>query len=412
MTSAAAAARDGTAAEWRASAGFRRHVAAVRRNRYFTQAEVTAPFAAAALVREDGHVAGVVAAPAPETAPVFRLSTSIWAPRVRTSDSRSLYDTEVCARRRFDIDWQRMVDLGIAKLITRLDDDGGADEDGDGECDEVTEVRDVLWEWQAPLRQLFTFYATVGGDMNALYLNAWTQVLDDCKLIARSSKLCKLSDFDRLFLAVDGLAARAARFVWQHDAPHADRKRSLSRVEFGVALVHIAINKFLLESGEMGDVSHAVDRLIRDELVPRVDGRLLAEPNLFRRTGCYTEEMDGVLRNNEPMLRCIFRSLNEHEVGDVARRAQALMLSVSEWMGFLRAANLIGPDATERDGALCFASARMLVIDSWGASGFVRESELPFEGFLEALCRLSALKALPYDAEVEAAGCADVRLRG
>jgi len=53
---------------------------------------------------------------------------------------------------------------------------------------------------------------------------------------------------------------------------------------------------------------------------------------------------------------------------------------------------------------MCFAWSRMTVIHAAKKGGEERDKSLPFEGFLEALCRLAVIKALPTRAEMAAAG--------
>ena len=86
------------------------------------------------------------------------------------------------------------------------------------------------------------------------------------------------------------------------------------------------------------------------------------------------------------------------------------MLDLREWKALLRGLGLIGVDLLEVDASLCFSWARMVVVDDTNAKGFFKETHLPFEGFLEGLCRVAVLKALPSDAEVEAAGCKDAAI--
>lgn len=166
------------------------------------------------------------------------------------------------------------------------------------------------------------------------------------------------------------------------------------------------------------------------------------------------------LARHEKILRLIFKCLNEFEAADAAQKNSASVLSLREWLSFLRVVALIGDDVTERDATLSFVWSRMAVVNSWSASGHRKDSELPFEGFLviyrmralnhraracrlspraplsisqsfrppltresliygclfvpslacmarwqEALCRLSALKALPTQGEIDSAEC-------
>jgi hypothetical protein len=46
----------------------------------------------------------------------------------------------------------------------------------------------------------------------------------------------------------------------------------------------------------------------------------------------------------------------------------------------------------------------MCVVNGRTDKGHCREANLPFEGFLEALCRMAVMKALPTDEEIESRG--------
>ena len=78
------------------------------------------------------------------------------------------------------------------------------------------------------------------------------------------------------------------------------------------------------------------------------------------------------------------------------------LISQPFWLSFLRAARLCGVDATDRDATLCFSWSRMVVINELTEIGNLRQENLPFEGFLEALARFAGLKALPTDEQIAA----------
>lgn len=253
------------------------------------------------------------------------------------------------------------------------------------------------------------------------------QFLSDFKLVDNKSKFCKQSDLDTLFITIDSLAARVQQQHLKEEEEmkkgHAltrkdssqspltrqssslnqttartarfdDKKMKFSSVEFVTALVNIAIKKYI-ETKEMSDVSEAVARLMHEDIIPKLR-KAQAPPAEFRLRHLYSQKVSEVLSSRLNTLRAVFDGLVSR-----GKQRRHKLINIGEWLAFLRAAALIGTDLSERDSSIAFAWSRMCVTDARTELGHLRQECLPFEGFLEALCRISALKALPNDSELE-----------
>ena len=332
---------------------------------------------------------------------VWSLPMSIWAPRAKWCDSKDFVDTEHVKHEKFKIDWQGAVDVQkIETLIVKADDDGAADADGDGTLDEVEDTRSVLWDFHDLYFAIFDYYAgTIGNDVLTMSYNGWTQFVVDCGLASSEQKHMKKADFDRIFIGIDAKQRLGSK---GGDIP----KKSLLRSGFLAALLHVAIAKYVT-SKEILDVSDAFHELLAADIEPALDQRVFCSTNTFRTRYCYSEDVDSVLRRFESSLRLIFAGISGSEGKEMGKEHLAQVLDFGEWRAFLRALNFIGPDLTDRDGCLCFVSSRMAVINGQNEKGVVKEANLTFEGFLEAIVRLAALKALPSDEEVYDAGHPD-----
>lgn len=338
---------------------------------------------------------------------------SVWAPRCKQADSQDLYDTDEVEFRRFSNDWEVLLRLGIIKLILKHDDgddDGIEDEDGDGIPDEVEDVAMVLWNCHDLLQSIFTFYAMQGsnfdsGDVSGnvqISMTDWLDFANDFKLISKKSKFCKLEDAQLIFVEVNAKSKHG-------DAGEMDRnQRSLSRIEFYSALIHLGIRKYVMD-GTIPDVSDAVERLVVTDILDAATASgsasgLFIDANDFRKRIAYTKEVHQVLVARETTLKNIFGALCER--GHTAKRAPMGRLALEDWLDFLNRVELIDFDLTSRDAALSFLWARMVVANYQTVEGRRREFTLTFEDFMEAMCRMSSLKALPTADELKAAGCA------
>jgi hypothetical protein len=376
----------------------------------------------------------------------FDLTKTIWAPRKEWSDAKDFVDHEDILFQRFSADWRRALPLGLVKMIMCQDGDDGVHQDGDGVPDEVDEVGAVLLMNHEWCTMAFNFFcsATRLGDENLdeMGFEGWNQFAEDAKLVNRQSKHCQPKHVGMIFKEIDAMGRMMARradaetnraqeeaqqqaeaqrrrghsgVVAPRSSPRAgvqtvedikgnhghsahNARPALSRVQFMVGLVRMAVAKYIMP-GDCDDLSEAVQLLFQSCIRPALR-HVLVPPDEFRREVAYTPELTAVLCKHESSLRLLFAQL-------CLLSGHKLLCGLLTWRRFLAAAGLSGTDLSLADGTLCFQWSIMCVVDGQTRGGRLKETCLPFEGWIEALCRVAMLKATPTDAEIADAGMLD-----
>lgn len=177
------------------------------------------------------------------------------------------------------------------------------------------------------------------------------------------------------------------------------RDKALERTEFLQCLVRVAVLRYVQPKLCL-DVSEAYERLLVECIEPKLDTTILSHPNDFRAL-CYQQPVDATLRHHEPSLRAIFGALARVGKSPSVKPLGALM-RLTEWRTLCKRLMLIDADLPERHCILCFVLSRMAVVDGQSERGKLKEAAIPFEGFLECLCRIACLKALPTSEELQA----------
>ena len=372
------------------------------------------------------HMAGKRSAPKPK----WRLEDSIWRPRKKWCDARDFFDTVAVRRAAFEADW-RVAAAALRKFVARHDDGdenltgeasggttaGGAavgeaaageaaasGEGGErGGLDEMMEVADVLWEHSEVIYLSFKFYCTYGAsdDLFHLFFNGFTLWAESSKLIDPANAFAKKSAWDQMFVAVDSAGGGG-------DGGPADphnKKKALNRQEFLQVLVRASVMRYV-QPGLETDVSTALMRLLEQDIRPRADPACLTHPNAFRKA-VYVAAVDEVLRRHEPSLRLLFVGMCGLKPVTMENGGLANGLATfANWRELLRLLDMYGPDLVERDACLCFAWSKMVTVNEQSTKDRIKMTHMAFEDFLEALCRVACLKALPTDDEIRAADAA------
>jgi len=305
---------------------------------------------------------------------------------------------------------------------------------------EVVEVGEALWRHHLQIYRTFDAYASLGAtgsgssSFTHMSFNAFKSFVDDCGLCESTppgSRFVNTAHIDGLFVLVNAAEAdiSSARSARKHKASATGEvdvdavagtlgsfvqgpvvadcdSRALNRQEFLQCLVRLAIMKHV-QTGRIADVSRAVAHFLQVDVIPNLQGSVLHDANSFRRTACYTEEVDQVLLQHLPSLKAVFTVYARGKGVDMARRAEAEVLSIGEWMKLMKDLDLIDHEFTVREASLAFVWSRMRVIDDAAKKSKLRIESLSLEDFYEALVHVSTMKATPMDSDLDEANVVD-----
>ena len=316
----------------------------------------------------------------------FDVYKSIWQPRVLSADSGDLVDSDEVRLTRFCHEWADALRMGLVKVII-ADPTYDSNQIVDEVPDEVQLVGEVLWKHARLISVVFANYASLSLRLNGMTFQSWMAFVTECALVDKNSTACKVSDLEHVFRETS----------IENDCP--DAAKELRRPGFMIALVRLAINTYIANR-QLNEVSSAVDRILGVLVQARIDTQVAQEPDVFRLRFCYIQPTCAILQTNAKVLRRCFDCLCRLSF-DGQVKAQVDACSAEQWLRSMRALHMIDVDLSEYDALRCFAWSRMVVGNYHTQRGRHEDTHLAFEGFLEAICRLAALKALPPDQEVK-----------
>ncbi|KAK3236710.1 hypothetical protein CYMTET_53166 [Cymbomonas tetramitiformis] len=221
----------------------------------------------------------------------------------------------------------------------------------------------------------------------------------DAEIPDASSKNCKMSACDNIFVAVNyeekhtNLTAAEERA--QKKLAEENDDRALMRFEFIEAIVRLAIAKHGMKV-ETDDASESVDMLVERHLIPSLCPESVLDPNTFREKRLYFEEMDIVFTEHCALFQAVFDLYTKK--GCKKRYAN---LPMEGFLLFLEEAALLGnaTGMSKREYKLVFIKSQMAVVDEIKQRS--RAITLTFVDFLEAMGRTADWISMPTQEALE-----------
>jgi len=352
-------------------------------------------------VEEDTRVEEVVTVEEVKPKKPWRIQDSVFAPRQRESDAKSFFDSQVSQKKMLDVDWKRLTNKEkFVGFLTREDKKWGLKRDAHAI---TTAVYQCVHDHYGIMVSAFNFYCILGaGGEFSMQLNEYASFLNDSQIPDASSKACKTSDLDTIFIAANFEANKKSAEAKINDS------NSLYRFEFIEALIRIAFAKY--GNGECpagcrpaGTPVEALEFLCTLNMDPNLPPEAQVDSNEFRTKRLYFEEVDDVLKADLPLLKTLYSRYRLKPPGG-GRRPKLMKLQHFETM--MNDLALVDEQMTIREVQLSYVWSRMLVFDE--LTDVVRTESITFVDFLEVLCRVADTKAFPSKDELEARLLPDV----
>lgn len=348
----------------------------VRRNRYVV-AESYDPYDHTAPAAAPSRVGGrQLAVPRSWT-----LEDSVWHPRKVHGNSRDYYETEPAREAMFAIDFafvRRAPGLmqkieSLAAVSARVDDTSGKPKDGnqrggsaaagnsggnDGGTrgvskgrSQIEAVREALWRHSELIYGTYDFYCARMMDASDRRANAHGEYESAFSMSASAYKA-----FGRESGVLEIVGPLRFDVVWhQVNAPlkgddsRYNTKQLLTRHEFVQAVVRLAIVAFIETDGAelprrrgvQSMAATAIDMLCDDHIAANCPPEVHLDVNAFRRLRCYQEPVDRVLQAHGHALKRLFNVYAFTNRDDLDELQRKKMLSVGEWVRFLRHVSLL-----------------------------------------------------------------------
>ena len=325
----------------------------------------------------------------------WEIDKSIWKPRKAYADARNFWDTPAVYKRGMNIDWARCTTDRFKKAVLPFrpsDDPVGAER-------ELGRIKTVLNRHRVMLYSCFTYYSLFGSGGRGMWTHpAYTSFCAECKITLKDESAqvaAAYSDLDNVFLVacMDVPKSDPIKDSAGTDRQIGDTKEgkghALLRYGFVAVLVRLAITKYKDE----GAVSPAwaLERLVGECIRPNLPMSATVCNDDFRNMKLYGPEVEDVLRRYISSLRTMFKYYSGQDYDGISHKGE--LLSLDEFTRLLLDADIFDERFTRREAGLIFAWSQMFVADE------VKRREkllnLTFEGFLEAIARVSLFKAIP-----------------